>query len=331
MPGDFFALGHPRIGNALLDLTADFAREHQLVWELAMPLVNKLAYGINRDPGAAFAAGEEAMLLLEQTGSTAQCWHTALNQAILFVLTGRWDDVAGLRDRPLLRERPPAPAQAAILEFEAAVIALARDDALDLALVDELAALGETGRLESIDDAYYVALRAVHARATGQPAPLLASCRRFVELALKYTGIDDDFPNLWTIAVDWTIDANDLAQARELLRLVGDVPPTRLNPLLKAQLSRLRGAIEAADPASATGSGADRDRPARRHRGARRARHGARPGSRAGRPRGVADRPGAHRRGESAPRGGRAETFIQLRATAWLRELDAALSLSAAG
>ena len=327
---DILIQGHNRIGSVLLDLAAEFAGQHGLAWERAMPLGNKLAFGINHDPDAALAAGDEAMRLFEQIGNVAMVWHTAMNKAILFTLTGHWDDVAKLRDRPLLRERPAAPAVASIMEYESAVIALARGEELDLARIDELASLGEVGQIESSDDVYYAALRAVHTRSAATPAEQTAAGRRMVEMVFRHCGLGDDFPHLWSAVVGWAVESGDLGAARELLRMVGDVPPTRLSPLLRAQLPRLRGTIEAADPASTADpdtieqdllagiAGLDELGMAPDH-GRAQATLGV---WLTGQGRGA--HAGPHL---AAAR----DTFTQLRATAWLRELDAALSLSAAG
>jgi class 3 adenylate cyclase/tetratricopeptide (TPR) repeat protein len=326
----FFLRGHPRVGLAVLNLAADVAREHRLVFELAMPLLNMLAFGLNRDLDAALLAGQESMTLNEQTGNSNQCWHTAGNLSIALTLAGRWDEAATLRDRPLLRERPPAQAPAAVFEFEWAVIAAAREDEVDLDTLDTLAAISETGQLESVDMMYPVANRAQHARARGDSAILIASCRRLVEVANKYSALDDDFPHLWSHAVGWLVDAQDFAGARELLHPVTDVAPTRWNPLLAAQLPRLRGTIEALDPAS-TADPAEIEKDlldgiaALEDFGAKpdRARAQATLGiwlTRQGRSAEAAAHLNAAR-----------ETFAELRATAWLRELDSAMSLAVAG
>jgi class 3 adenylate cyclase/tetratricopeptide (TPR) repeat protein len=326
----FFLRGHPRVGLAVLNLAAEVAREHRLVFELAMPLVNMLAFGLNRDLDAALLAGQEAMTLNEQTGNSNQCWHTAANLSIALTLAGRWDEAATLRDRPMLRERQPARAPAAVFEFEWALIAAARQGEIDLDALDALAAISETGQLESVDMMYPVANRALHARVRGDSATLVASCRRLVELANKYSALDDDFPHLWSHAVGWTVEAQDFAGARELLRPVSDVSPTRWNPLLAAELPRLRGTIEAIDPASTVhptviekdlrdgiaaldefGAAPDRAR-AQATLGLWLTQQG--------------------RSADATPHLAAARaTFTDLRATAWLRDLDAALSMAATG
>jgi hypothetical protein len=326
----YFVLGAPRLGRVVLNLAADVAREHSLVAELARPLLNMHALEINSDPAAALLAGGEAMSLSEQAGHNSQCWFIASNQSVLLTRVGRWDEVAALQDRPILRERPADPALAAMYLLELSVIALTRDESVDIDALDALAAMGETGQLETSDDMGFVADRAVHARATRDDATLVTSCRRAVELAMKYSPLEDDFPNLWTLAVGWMIDVGEFDAARDLLRYVADVSATRLNTFLAAQLPRLRGTIEALDPASTASPdeierdlfeaiSALEDFGAVPDRARAQATLGAWLTRRA-------------RSADAAPHLAAARaTFTDLRATAWLRELDSALSLAAAG
>jgi class 3 adenylate cyclase/tetratricopeptide (TPR) repeat protein len=326
----FFLRGHPRVGRVLFTLSAEVAREHQLVFEQAMPLANLLAFGINRDLDAALLAGNEAMTGFEQTGNSNQCWHTAGNLSIALGLAGRWDEAVALRDRPLLKERPPAQNAGALFEFESAIIAAARDEKIDLDALDALAAVSDTGQLASADWLYPIANRALHARMTGDGTTGVASCRRLVDLASTTLNLDDDFPHLWTLAVEWVVEAEDFVAARELLVPVTDVLPTRWTPLVAAQLPRLRGTIEALDPAS-TAAAADIEQDlldgiaALDDFGATpdRARAQATLGvwlTRLGRSADAVPQLAAAR-----------ATFTELGATAWLRDLDSALSLAAAG
>ena len=244
--------GHADLGLGLFDLAADVARRNQLVFEMAQSLGNRAAFGINRDPDAGLAAASQAMELHEQSGSRVQAWNAALNIAIMLTNGGRWDEVNDAVDRPLLRTaEAPLPLQAA-LAFQFAQIALARDEAVDMPRLAMLAAAHQPGQTESVDDMFYVACAAGHARASGDTQQVLAACRETVESAFKHNKLEDDFPSLWNRAVDWTIEAGDLAGARELLKPVADSPAPRRSPLLAAELLRLRGTIEAADPDSST-------------------------------------------------------------------------------
>jgi class 3 adenylate cyclase len=326
----FSLRGLPRIGMAVLELAIDYARENRVTTELGRSLINKLAYGFNRDIEAALEAGYEAMAVNEQTGNTNSCWHTAGNQAIAINIAGRWDELPAILDRPLLHERPPEPWQVAWIVFEKALIALARDEDLDLAELDRLALPADTDETASIVHLYMLADRAMHARATGDLHGLVAVCRRLVDVAIRFTGLEDDFPHLWPWAVEWCVHAGDFGAARDLLRHVSEIPSTRLSPLLAAELPWLQGTVEALDPTSTVGPD-EVERLLLRgielldQFGAvpARARAQATLGAWLTRQ----DRPQEAARHIAAAR----ETFTELRASAWLGELDAAVPLSAAG
>ena len=322
--------GMRRTGLALLELSAEYARDNRLVAELGRALTNQVAFGIHADLEAALHAGREALAVTEQAGNSTMCWYAAVNQAIALTLAGHWDELASMLDRPLLHERPPDLPLAAVVAVETGIIALARGTEIDLAQYDSLATEADTGRAESINTMTFVSARVIHARACADRDALVKSCRRLVELVHRFNGIEDDFPNLWTIAVDGMLEARDYPGARDLLRLVEDQPAARLTPLLAAELARLQGTIEVLDPASAAEPGEIEQRLldaiARLDAiGAvpDRARAQAVLGgwlARTGRSADAAQHLAAARR-----------VFTELGATAWLRDLDSAPAQSAAG
>ncbi|MFN2560784.1 MAG: AAA family ATPase, partial [Jatrophihabitans sp.] len=320
--------GHPRIGQAMFGLAADVARAGQLVLELGIPLVNQLAFGMNRNLDASLAAGQEAMKLHEQAGNSNMSWHTAANLTIVFTLAGRWDEAVALRELPLLKERPPAQSAAAFFTIEAALIAVAREEQLDLEALNALAGIGETGQLESADWLFPIAIRVLLDRLSGDGAALAGSSRRLIDFAVRYIDLDDDFPHLWAWTLTWLIETGQFATARELLEPVTAVARIRLTPLLAAELSWLRGSIEALDPESAAYP-TDVEQDLRTGIAALDA-FGAVPfRARAQATLGVW-LTGQGRAAEATTHLFAArETFTDLRATAWLRDLDAALSLSA--
>ena len=322
--------GHAAMGQAILNLSAEVARKNQLVFELGMPLLNMAAFTINRDPAAAVTAAEEAFALWEQGGNSAHAWNTVANEATALNHLGRWDELAALGNRPLLQELEPAAAEEALLDFMLAQVAIARGEPLDRAALVRLAALWQPGKVESVDDLLFVACGVVVARDGGDKPATVQLCRELVRTSLQHVGLEDDFPAMWIRAVDWTVEAGDLDAARELLSCVADVPPPRLNPMLAAQLPRLRGTIEALDPGSSAEPGAIET--------------GLRDAIAALDALGVVpDRARAQatlgrwlveqgRRAEAEPELAAARTtFTELRATAWLRDLDDAVPLSAAG
>jgi tetratricopeptide (TPR) repeat protein len=306
------------------------ARKHQLLVEHSLVLANIVAFNVNVDPLAGLAAAEKGMALQEQSGNAMQALFTAVNVAIDLANLGRWDELNAVLDRPLLQATPPPFPLHAAIAFQFAQAALARDEPVDLPALAEFAAAYQPGKAESVDDMFYLACAAAHARATGDTERLLAACREVVVTAYRHNTLEDDFPSLWNRAVDWTIEAGDYAGARELLKPVAEAPAPRLNPLLAAQLPRLRGSLEAADPNSAVDAAViEQDLldgiagldslslvPDRARAQAALGRWLA----------------GQGRHAEAEPHLAAArQTFVELRANAWLRDLGGTASLSAVG
>jgi tetratricopeptide (TPR) repeat protein len=322
--------GLTRVGMAMLDLSAEYARDHSIGSELGRSLVNKLAFGLNRDLDAALAAGEEAVAVCEQIGDAGVLWQAVINQAVALYRAGRWDECASLGDRPLLRQRPAARPQYSSIVLVSAQLAMARGEALDLAPIDDYAQDATAEADLNLQTMFAAALLAISAREHGQREMMTDTCRRLVETLDKISPLEDDYAHLWTLAVDLMIDERQLAVARDLIHLVAHVPAARLSPILAAELPRFRGTIEAGDPASSAGSdvieqdlltaielldefGAVPDR----------ARAQGVLGAwlmRQGRPVEAALHLDAAR-----------QTFADLQASAWLRELDHALRPAATG
>ena len=322
--------GHAGLGMAVYNYAADFAREHELVRELGMVLGNIAAVGVNRDPVGSLAAAERSAALHEQAGFLPHVWVAVVNQAITLTNIGRWDELDAVVDRPSMQgTTPPLPIQS-IIAFQRAQVAIARGVDVDTASLEKFAEALQPGQLETLDDMFYLACGAAIAKARGDAPGVVTSCRRLVDSAHRYNGLDDDFPSLWNRAVDWTIDAGAIEAARDLLVPVATAATSRLNALLAAQLPRLRATIEATDPATtadpATIEGDLMDAIAALDRLGTvpdRARAQATLG------RWLV---GQGRRADAeAHLAAARRTFVELGAHAWLRDLEGTTSLSAAG
>jgi hypothetical protein len=301
-----------------------------LLGELASPLINIAAFTTNRDPSAAVVAAEEAFDLYRQGGNPGQAWNAMANQATALTNLGRWDELDALGGRPFLQEaEAPAPEEA-LFQSHLAYIALARNEPLDRPTLERLAAFFQEGQLESVDDLLFLACAAALRREEGDRAGTVSACQQLVASAFKHIELEDDFPTMWSRAVQWTVDVGDSTAARELLRYVEDAPRARLNPMLKAELPRLRATIDAADPDSTVGP----EEIERDLLDAIAALDNLKLVPDGAQTRAVLGRwltgQGRHAEAQLHLVAAR-DTFTDLRATAWLRELEGASALSAAG
>jgi class 3 adenylate cyclase/tetratricopeptide (TPR) repeat protein len=322
--------GHTGLALAIYSYAAEFAREHQLVFELGMALGNMAAAGINRDPIGGLAAAEQSAELQEQAGFMPHLWVAMVNEAIILVNIGRWDELDAIVDRPSVQGTPPPMPLQSVIAFQRAQVAIARGSEVDIPTLEKLAEVLQPGQLETLDDMFYLACGAAVAKARGDAAGVVAACRRLVESAYRHNQLEDDFPSLWNRAVDWTIEAGDIEAARAELAPVADAAPARLSPVLAAQLPRLRATIEAADPASSADPG--RTETDLLEAIAALDRLGMVPDR--ARAQATLGRwlDGHGRRAEAEPYLAAARTtFTELRAHGWLRDLDGTAALSAAG
>lgn len=213
-----------------------------------------------------------------------------------------------------------------MLVAEARAEPIALED-LEAAAV-EAAAQEDNG--EPTDAIWVPVVPVLHSRLSGSGDAQRGGIRRFLDIVYRYCGYDEDFPHLWSLAAEWLVEAADWEGARDLLAQASAIRKSELTPLLAAELLRHRGTVAALDPSS-TADPADVEHdllaaiaaldtigavPARARAqavlGTWLIRHG--------------------RGDEGSPHLQAArDTFTDLRATAWLRQLDAALSLAAAG
>jgi tetratricopeptide (TPR) repeat protein len=244
-----FSRGQTRVGTVLVKYVADYCREHRLNVELGPTLVNQLAISLNRDLEGALDAGYEALDVAKQTGNKYVGWHSALNQVIGLARAGLWDQIEETLDRPLLASDPePEPEQATVMGMATITVALARDESIAEPTHWYAVELGEDPSADSIDTLYALLERVQVARLRRDGAALTASCRRMIPLSCSYMGLEDDFPLYWSVAINWLLDLGEIAQARELLSVVFDVPPAHWSPYLAAVAVQLRGTVEAVDP-----------------------------------------------------------------------------------
>ncbi len=316
------AAGQTRMALALYKGLAEFARGHGLTSMVCLAEVNIGACMLNVDPEQCVQHSRDGIELGTQTGELARVLVAACNVAMACRVLGRWDEVGALADLPSIADSIADDlVEARWIVIERAIIGLARGEQhfeLPEPKPDE-------GGILAIWNPLPAGILAFAAR---DFLGALAAARAALAACMEQMGLVDDFCHHWTLAVDWAMTAHEYHVARELLDLVEDAPPGQIEPLVAAQLPRLRGSVEAEDP----GSTADPAAVEADLRAGIQAldRFGAAP-----------DRARAQatlglwllqqgRTAEATPllHAARA-TFGELRAAAWLHELDASLSRAA--
>jgi tetratricopeptide (TPR) repeat protein len=316
------AAGLTRMALALYKGLAEFAGAHGLSSMVCLAEVNIGASMLNVDPEQCVLHSREGIELGTQTGELARVLIAACNVAMACRVLGRWDEVGALVDLPSIADSIADDlVEARWIVIERAIIGLARGDR-DLDLPEPKP---DEGGILAIWNPLPAGILAFAAR---DYSAALAAAREALAACMEQMGLVDDFCHHWTLAVDWAVAAREYGVARELLGVVEQAPPGQVEPLVAAQLPRLRGSVEAEDPDSAAdpavvesdlragiealdrfGAAPDRAR-AQATLGLWLRRQG--------------------RTAEATPLLAAARTtFGELRAAAWLQELDASLSAAA--
>jgi tetratricopeptide (TPR) repeat protein len=237
------AAGLTRMALALYKGLAEFAGAHGLTSMVCLAEVNIGACMLNVDPEQCVRHSREGIELGTQTGELARVLIAACNVAMACRVLGRWDEVAALADLPSIADSIADDlVEARWIVIERAIIGLARgDQELDLPEPKP-----DEGGILAIWNPLPAGILAFAAR--DYPAAL-AAAREALAACMEQMGLVDDFCHHWTLAVDWALAAREYGTARELLKVVEEAPPGQVEPLVAAQLPRLRGSVEAEDPA----------------------------------------------------------------------------------
>jgi tetratricopeptide (TPR) repeat protein len=240
--------GVPTAARALLDLAASLARDHQLRHALLRPLVNIAALDLSRNLSNALRTAREALDVAQQVGYPTEAHFATLNLMIGLRLAGRW---AELRELLLSLDdtSPDTPP-------DIVLIAIVQSWWLATATGEETPDVPEFDPNDY--DEFVVAAWAQHvalirARDNADCALVARLAPDLVDRAVQASGLDDDFPHHWPLAVEAALECGLDDLAGRLLRHVSDAPPGLVTPYLHAQLLRLRGLLGFARAESASG------------------------------------------------------------------------------
>jgi class 3 adenylate cyclase/tetratricopeptide (TPR) repeat protein len=239
--GTLVTFGRPTVGIALINAALDLARREQVIGGEIMPLNNLAALQLYRDLPAARKAAEDGLAAARRHGEHTQEGWLVCNLAFGLWFDGSWGELAALV------EESGAVSATASIQSRLAV----------LPHVMALAARGEPliepevrGMLDSSDlsSQYFATLeQAVVAFAGNRQADAADLAVRATDGYYAYGGIEDDYPLFWVPAIEFSLAAGRLAEARRLLAQVADTPYGLTPPYLRAQLPRMRSLIAGAE------------------------------------------------------------------------------------
>jgi tetratricopeptide (TPR) repeat protein len=239
--GTLFTVGRPTMGLALITAALDLARREQVVGGDILPLNNLVALQLYRDLQTAKERGEQGLAAARRHGERLQEAWIALNLSIVCWLDGSWTTVDELVEKSSSGSvRGSWVGETSQLPL--AMVRHARGEAFEL---PDLRVFVDTTDLGSHH--FGALIEAVVAYADGRVEDAADLVARGTDGMHSLAGIEDDFPLFWVPAIEFAVAAGRTAEARRILGYVADAPAGLVPDYLRAQLSRLRGLILAAE------------------------------------------------------------------------------------
>jgi class 3 adenylate cyclase len=230
-------LGAPEAAIVQYRGAAAVARELDLPGPLARALFCLCAALCGRDIEEALSAGRESLASARRSGIGTWIDYAALNYALSLWAAGRLREMSHVLEEATEKSVDPGIR-----------ISMA---ACELWLAD---ALGEPAParpdMEATDNesdlAWLANLRMVRGLLDGDPGSAASIAEQSIGHILAYSGLDDDFVHLWPWMLDAALAAGNTDLAAKLLEPVTTAPSGIVPPGVAAQLPRLRGLVAAA-------------------------------------------------------------------------------------
>jgi class 3 adenylate cyclase/tetratricopeptide (TPR) repeat protein len=250
----FVTRGSHAVAGTILAKAVEIARAHHLSTSLAMGLSNQACDDFNNDLPAAISKLQEARQIARQVATVLVDSVTSSCLAAALRVVGRWDEVLALAAEIELDWASMTEVQSRswlAVRSHVALVQLSRGgSAVPVGQVVDPAELSLVAGSMRPSSLLFAGLCD---RANGGLASAADHAAQAARAAFDLGADDDELPTLWPIAGDWAIEAGDLDLARHLVRWVEEDAGRQGGPLLRAQLLRVRGAVEAAEHRSMAG------------------------------------------------------------------------------
>ncbi|HET7689697.1 MAG TPA: adenylate/guanylate cyclase domain-containing protein [Nocardioidaceae bacterium] len=231
--------GAPMVAITYLEAAANLARSNELHSSLARSLVNLTAGRIPVDLAEAVELGREAATVSTRIGARTLILFAEANLALALWASGRWTELEELVGRTDAFQSNPLTGT--IGYFVSALVA--SDRGLPAPPPFDTSAQQSDS---AADVAWFEICDAVHSLIEGD----LATAAELAETATMtlhaYSGLADDFVQLWSLACELALRVGDRDRADRLLRLVaeGEESPERAVRAHYARLSGLRAQLD---------------------------------------------------------------------------------------
>jgi tetratricopeptide (TPR) repeat protein len=240
--------GRSHMGLGLLQVALDLAHRSDDPKLELRPLNNLVSFLATRDPVLARSYAETGLTIVRRIGDRDWGQYMLASAAHVYWLLGAWDEA--LEVIAEARQGPGGESVTATVTLVySAMIEDARGTTTTLPRPTPIAA-GQHADL-MLDAGIFLG-QAMSARRAGDIATAAKQSLLAFEGCHQASGIDDDFPVFWVLAIDDQLAVGDVSRARGILAAVEDAPRGRVPVLQAALLPWLRARINLAAGEAAT-------------------------------------------------------------------------------
>ena len=234
--------GRSHMGLGLLQVALDLARRTDDPKLELRPLNNLVSFLASRDPALAREYAEAALAIVRRIGDRDWGQYVLASSGHVYWNLGAWDDalvvLAEVAEGPVQETSSSTP----VTYVYSGAIGDARGIEMT---IPELAAAQTGQHTDLMLEAGLLMTQAAKARRLGDLHHAAELSRSAFEGCHQASGIDDDFPVFWLLAIDDQLAVGNVSNASEMLAVVGNAPRGRVPALQAALLPWLRARIAA--------------------------------------------------------------------------------------
>ena len=235
--------GRSHMGLGLLQVSLELARRTEDPKLELRPLNNLISFLAAREPMLAREYAEAALVIVRRIGDRDWGQYVLASSCHVFWNLGAWDEaLAVLEEAGLGPELETSSTTPVLYAYKTAI----NDARAVLTPIPVLQAAQSGQHTDLMLEAGLLLGQAAVVRRAGDLQKAAELSRAAFDSCHLASGIDDDFPIFWLLAIDDQLAVANPSAAREVLAVVGDAPRGRVPVLQAALLPWLRARIDVA-------------------------------------------------------------------------------------
>jgi len=241
--------GRSHMGLGLLQVSLELARRADDPKLELRPLNNLVSFLATREPSLARDYAEAGLAVVRRIGDRDWGQYLLTSAGHVYWNLGAWDEALAV----LAEARKDVQETSSTTPVMYVYMTAINDARGVMSTVPALQPAQSGQHTDAMLEAGLLLTQAAVARRAGDLQKAADLSRASFDICHQASGIDDDFPIFWLLAIDDQLAVDDASTAREMLTVVGDSPPGRVPALQAALLPWLRAriAVAAGEPANA--------------------------------------------------------------------------------